>query len=198
VLYLNVVDPAKWNKVWDLLFPPVVSSMQIEKKAFNRAITCKQSASLSLAMKSSATPIFISPLDSSDLPWTTSYMESNPFHVTSTKTPSPTPTTTTTTWLASPSPTPTLSHLTSYTEPMKFAGELTTRINPSAGPTKRLTHSLTILLCQWIFRACSLQPRHVHTLTIGCGPMPKSSTSISIDDTLFQQMPVQTMRPSIA
>jgi hypothetical protein len=65
-------------------------------------------------------------------------MESNPLHITSTKTPSHTHIT----WLNSLSPQ--LSHLITYTEPMKY-GEINTRINSLAGPADLLTHSPTSL-----------------------------------------------------
>jgi len=61
-------------------------------------------------------------------------MESNQLHITSTKTPSH----------RLNSLSPQLSHLISYTEPMKY-GEINTRINSLAGPTNRLTHSPTSL-----------------------------------------------------
>jgi len=86
---------------------------------------------------------------------------------------------------------PPLSHLISYTEPMKY-GETKTGINSLEGPTLQSTNrgSKRNLLCYamvWIFRDCSYVLTRMWT-------QPKSSTTTSIDVTLQKQPPVQTLR----
>ena len=105
-------------------------------------------------------------------------MESNPYHTTSIKTPSHTHIT----WLNSQSPQ--LSHLISYTEPTKY-GELNTRINSLACKSPV---PLTYVTQQFGREVCFTNGSSglAAISLLGSGPMPKSSPTTSIDDTLHQ------------